>query len=320
MPFTSRPLFPCEAAQRAVRALRARAFSRTNEAVAALLGTLVLVLAPACDGGGEPHAASGAHAAEAPPTGTEEADLAELRTAFEPVDPTATSDIKDAHLHRRRELMERLRAEAGPHLGRMALEAWRKEGPERPALLRYALLELAASAAPADTRPVLEDLVLRYGSADLGTRTEAVRLLAEISPERALEVLEPLLLEERPSSTRPDQASLLRGWLAAAESLDVSNPRVPATVATSLFQPPEARYVAIGALGGMGGPIATAALEEILVEASSDGFVRRKAAQALARYLPEDELCDVLERVSGHESDPYFLDFLGDMIDEHCSE
>jgi HEAT repeat protein len=201
----------------------------------------------------------------------------------------------------------------------MALEAWREEGPERPALLRYALLEVAAYGAPDDLAPVLEDLVVRYGSSDLGTRTEAVRLLAETSPERALELLEPLVLEERPSATRPDQATMLRGWLAASERMNVSRPRVAATVATSLFQPPEARYEAIDALGDMGGPIATAALEEVLVEASSDGFVRRKAAQSLARYLPEEELCGVLERVASHESDPYFINFLADLIDEHCS-
>jgi len=320
VPEPSNPFLPCGAAHPAIPALHVRALSHNPWLGAALLGLAGLVLLPACERRAETRASGETARAEPPPTGSEQADLAELRAVCEPVAATATSDVKDAHLQRRREVMDRLRAEAGPHLGRLALEAWRAEDPEAPAVLRYALLEVAAFGAPADARPVLEDLVQRYGSADLGTRTEAVRLLAATSPEPALELLEPLLLEERPSATRPDQATLLRGWLTAAGLAGVSNPRVPATVATSLFQPPEARYVAIEALGGMGGPIATAALEEVLVEASSDGLVRRKAAQSLARYLPADELCALLERVAGHESDPYFLDFLGDMIDEHCTD
>ena len=296
-----------------------RAVSHARCLVTALLAVLATFLPSSCDGGESRAEGETRRASQLPPTGHEEADLAELLEAFAPVDPTATSDVHDANLHRRRAVLERLREEGGPHLGRRALEVWR-EDPDRPAAVRYALLEVAAHGAPEDAAPVLEDLVVTYGSADLGARTEAVRLLAETSPARALEVLEPLVLEERPSATRPDQAALLRGWLVAARSAGPVEARVPAAVAVSLFQPPEARYVAIGALGEIGGTLAAAALEEVLVEATSDGLVRRKAAQALVRCVPSAELCPILERVAGHESDPHFLNFLGEMLDDNCAE
>jgi len=108
------------------------------------------------------------------------------------------------------------------------------------------------------------------------------------------------------------------GWARAARTLEVDSARVPAEVATNLFQPPEARYVAIRYLGRSGTPLAQSALRELFVEATSDGLIRRKAAQAMLECMEPAELCALLEQVSRHESDEHFLNFLGDMIERNC--
>jgi HEAT repeat protein len=186
--------------------------------------------------------------------------------------------------------------------------------------VRAALLGIAAHGLEGELAPRLEVLITTYDD-DLGlyVRTEAVRILAETSPARALEFLSPLVREDRPSATRPPQAALVEGWIHAARATGNADTGVLADVATNIFQAPEARYAAIDGLGALGGARAGAALEEILSESSSDGYVRRKAAQALVRCASAEELCAALDRLAGHESDPAFLDFLADMIDQHCA-
>jgi len=293
-----------------------------------LVGLGPLLLCAACDGGGGDDAARAPGSADAAaarreaerlaaPAGTEERDLAELVEAFTPLDATVTSDVQDRWLLHQRDVQERLRR-GGPALGLRALQAFR-EHEEEAGSVRSAYLDIAAHCAPATTAPVLEELIVTYhGGTLLRVRTEAVRLLAETSPRRALEFLEPLVLDERPHNTRPAQEALMDGWARAAQALGVKEARVPAGVATNLFQPADARYRAIQFLGGSGTPLARSALQELFVEATSDGMIRRKAAQAMAECLPADELCPILVQVSEHESDMHFLNFLADMIDRHC--
>lgn len=253
----------------------------------------------------------------AAPTGTEDQDLIELARAFEPLDPTLTSDHHDAWLARQREVQKRLR-QGGPALGLRALEAFQSTS-DVPGPVPIGYLEIAAYCAPASTAPVLEELIVTYhGGKLLRARTEAVRLYAETSPERALEFLAPLALDERPNNTRPSQEALMSGWCLAAKRLGLDAARVPAEVATNLFQPPEARYVAIRFLGESGTPLAKNALRTLLVEATSDGLIRRKAAQGMVACMTQDELCPVLEEVAAHESDEHFLNFLGDMLERNC--
>jgi len=217
--------------------LAGRALSHAAPPVLVLLG----LLAPACSGGAEAPPAPEAPAEPAPASGAERADLAALLEAFAPLDPTATSDVQDASLARQRALLAHLRATAGPPLGRLALESF-DAAPAPPEAVRVALLDVAAHGLGAELAPRLEALITTYDAAlGLRIRTEAVRILAETSPARALEFLAPLLREDRPSSTRPPQAALMEGWIRAARAVGGADTRVLADVATNLFQPPEAR-------------------------------------------------------------------------------
>jgi hypothetical protein len=324
MPRSTVRAFPSIARARARRRARAsRALSHAR-ALTGLFPCLLLgAIAPACERATERTSERTTEpalaAAEPLPTEAERADLAALIEAYTPLNPTATSDRLDAWLADQRALLRELCGRAGPGLGRLALEAFEAE-PPHPDGVRVALLELAAHGLGGELAPRLEQFITTYDAGvGLFVRTEAVRILAETSPERALEFLEPLVREDRPTTTRPPQAALLDGWLAAARALGRQDPGVLADVATNIFQPPEARYAAIAGLGELGGPLAGAALEEILIEASSDGYVRRKAAQALVRCVPPEEFCPLLATVAGHESDAVFLNFLGDMIDRHCA-
>ena len=129
------------------------------------LGVFVagLLLIAGCDGAGGsdvgPHAAESvsdlesAQAAEraAAPTGSEEQDLVELAAAFEPLDPTLTSDHHDAWIVHQREVQERLRA-GGPALGLRALEAFEKL--ESPRLVNA--LAQAISFSPIERQQLIE--------------------------------------------------------------------------------------------------------------------------------------------------------------------
>jgi hypothetical protein len=279
----------------------------------------LVVFLSGCDGGGEAHASPEPSAAV--PTGNEDADLAELLRIAAPPDPTLTSDIQDAWLVENRRVMARLCSSGGPVLGSMALEAYDDRAAGRDDGVRVALLEVAAHTNPELCAPRLAAMIEQY-DAELGLRirTEAVRLLAETSPERALELLGTLVVDERPGATRPAQEALIRGWATAARALEVVDTTVPADVAINLFQPAAARYAAIAILGELGGNHAVKALEEVLVEATSDGMVRRKAAQGLENCASPEVLCPLLDQLAAHESDANFIDFLAQMIDRNCSE
>ncbi len=275
--------------------------------------------AAACDGGGQPHASP--EPVQAAPTGHEQADLAELLRVSAPLDPTLTSDRQDAWLSEHRRVLARLRSEGGPVLGRLALEAFDDASAERDDGVRTALLDVAAHTHPELSAPRLVAMIESYDSKlGLRLRTEAVRLLAETRPEIALELLGTLVTDERPGVTRPSQEALIRGWAVAARRLEIRDTSVPADVAINLFQPAAARYAAIGILGELGGQRAVKTLEEVLAEITSDGMVRRKAAQALEQCATKDVLCPLLEQLASHESDPNFISFLAQMLDRNCSE
>lgn len=316
---------------RPVPSLAARALSHFGPLLCAL--SCAAVLAAGCereppsptrgvsDGNGGPRRSGGTAeigGARAAPTDADRAEIAALIEGFTPLDASATSDRHDAWLAAERAALERL-CRAGPGVAGAALEAFDAK-PAHPEHVRAALLEIAAHGLGGELAPRLETLITTYDpDVGLSVRTEAVRILAETSPARALEFLAPLAREDRPSATRPNQGVLVECWIRAARVLGNADTSVLCDVATNIFQAPEARYAAIEGLGELGGARAGAALEEILREASSDGYVRRKAAQALVRCVSPAELCRALDTLAGHESDPAFLDFLADMIDRHCA-
>ncbi|HVS11993.1 MAG TPA: HEAT repeat domain-containing protein [Planctomycetota bacterium] len=268
----------------------------------------------ACSEGGP--AAQGPPQAQGTASASRGPAIAELVAAFTPPDPTSTSDRMDAWYRDQRAVLERL-SSGEESLGLEALEAFRRSSAE-PEPVRAALLQLAARTAPQTAAPLLEQLVLEYDPAvGLGLRTEAVRLLAESAPERAVGLLEPLVRTSSHKRTLPPQEALVRSYAEAARRLSRDPSPALADVAIDLAQPPDARYVAIEELGRSGGLAARKALEVVLVESSADGYVRRKAAQALQGSLPKEELCPILLRVADRETDPIFLVFLADMIEKN---
>ncbi len=280
---------------------------RAGGLVAALAA---VVLGVDCSGSSaeEPAETAGIHTTAA---------LEELFAAYQPVPLEATSDKHDAALSRQREVMQQL-SRGDPGLGKAALAAFRAGRDEREDL-RRALLEVAATCDPAGCTEPLARMVVTYDSEfGLGLRTHAAELLARTAPERALEVIAPLLSADRLRATLPPREALVRAWAVAARAAGATDAAVLADVATSIAEPPDARYAAITELGTFGGPRARKALEVVLFEGSSDAYLRRKAAQALQRLLPAAELCPLLQRAAEHESDEVLLLFLADMLERSC--
>jgi HEAT repeat protein len=276
-----------------------------------LVAAAVLALVAGCGSG----------SAQAPQAlGAEELarQLDQLAKSYEPVDPVLTSDKQDAWFLAQRALSERLRA--GPReLGAAALARYGSKQDELPDV-RAALLDVAAHCDAAGTAPTLEHLIRTYdGELGLGLRTRAVEFLARTSPERAIARFEPMLRESEPHATRPSQEAFVRGWAIAAHALKLEEAHVLCDVVVDLKQPSDARYAAVQELARFGGKRAEKALREVLVEAASDGLIRRKAAQALVDVMPREELCAVLEQVSEHEHDDNFLYFVASMIERYCA-
>jgi hypothetical protein len=180
------------------------------------------------------------------------------------------------------------------------------------------LLPDAAPAAPLDSRELLHNMVTQYGTA-LDLRTEAVLLYAETSPAQALEVLSPLVVQQRAESTLPPAEFLVAAYVTACEKTGTSPVDALATVATNLFQEGAARVRAVKELGKHGEPRAVQALQAILVESTGDGYLRRMAVQSLLKNLPRESACEVFLRVADKEADLNFLQFLRDVLDKNCS-
>lgn len=243
--------------------------------------------------------------------------LAEIEAAFAPVSPSSTSDVQDRALERKRTTLERLR-QRSPELGRAA---WKRFGEIDPKdeELRIALLDVACHSAPDVVEDELVRMVTTYGPQySLRLRTHAVRFLSETAPARAVELLAPLLREPQRAMTYPPQETLVDCWIVASRKQGALDDRLLAEVAIGLTQPADARYRAIEELSRVHTPVAVDALKLVLTESGSDGYVRRKAAQAVIDGLPREEACALLAAVADREVDQVFLVFLADMLEKHC--
>jgi hypothetical protein len=286
-----------------------------------VLACALLVLA-ACDGqsrakaGSSPsQAAAGATATGA---GSVRADLNELIELMTPSDQAVTSDITDRRLFRSRELLGQLRAgpkEAGTEALAILGDA-RGGGRTRPVDVERALLDVAAHAAPAEARPLLEALTTQYGAA-LELRTEATLLLAQTSPERAIEILEPMVTKARPNQTQPPAEFIVKSWILACDRVQRSPVKELADVATNILMDETARILAVKELGSRPEPLALHALEAILIESTGDGYIRRMAAQGIRDGMPAEHACAILKTVAGREADTNFAQFLGDMLEKN---
>jgi hypothetical protein len=239
----------------------------------------------------------------------------ELIRLLTPLDPTLTSDHHDRHLHARRAQQEKLE-QVGPELGRVALAAFHAHREDIVAV-RRGLLQVAARSAPQDTAPLLEKLVVEYGH-PLEERAEAALLFGVAAPERALEVLEPMCRRTKRNETLPHDEFLIRGWVIACESLEISPVPVLVDNATNISKDETSRHYSVKQLGKHVDPLGRQALELVLVESTGNGYIRRMAAQSLRKTLPAEDACALFKRVAGLEAETNFLIFLLDVIAETC--
>jgi hypothetical protein len=302
--------------RRPERARRARALARLRGALplTALLVLSALACGPDAAETSDVRAGDGRSAWADP-----ELAVRDLVAALTPPSPAVTSDVLDDWVARRRATLVRQRG-AGAAVGREALRRFRAE-PALASEVRQGLLDVAAHNLPDEVAPVLEELIAVYGE-DLGVRTAAAELLAEVAPARAAALLEPIVREARHSRTYPPQETLLRAYAAGTWGSGGDPGMVLAEVATDLRQDDAARAAALEALKRcVSGPAAAAskqALETVLVESTGNGYLRRKAAQAIRDSFPAAEACALFERVASLEADLNFGMFLADMLAESC--
>lgn len=275
---------------------------------------------------------SAAQASDPPPK-TAQVKVRELIEALTPIDPNLTSDLLDEHFLRGRERLANLKSE-GREVGLEALRQLRESTLHDPRAgapgqapdnkdahkiedIERGLLQVAAHAAPEDTRPLLEALVTQYGTA-ISLRTEAALSLAETSPERALVILAPMVTKARPTQTWPPAEFIVKAWVIACEKTGRSPVKELADVATNLFMDETARILATKQLGRHSDPLATQALSAILIESTGDGYLRRMAAQGLRDTLPHETACEIFTKVADREADLNMLQFLKDMLEKNC--
>ena len=241
--------------------------------------------------------------------------IRDLITAVTPLAPTVSVSEKNAWFGRRKETLERLRA-AGPEVGQEALRVYGERTDSLPEI-RAGLLEVAAYAAPEASRELLVELVSAYGE-HLHLRTKAAEFLARTSPDRAVEVIEPILAGDVPRRTYPPQERLLVAWSDACVRIDRDRFPFLCEVATDLKRTGDVRNAAVRMLGEEPHPQGRQALEGLLVESSGNSYVRRLAAQSLRATIRDAEFCPLLERILENEVDPSFQIFLDDMIRNNC--
>jgi hypothetical protein len=255
------------------------------------------------------------NAAPAQPADSPEARVAELIEAFSPLDRTVTSDISDAKFVHGQKVQAEL-CQAGPAVGHAALVAL-QEKKEKPVDVERALLTVAAHADTQETLPLLESLFTHYGPT-MHMRTEAILLMAEVAPARAIELLEPLVTKQKQLSTMPEEEFLEKAWIIACDKTGRSPVPELADIATNLFQPGYARVLAVRELGKRRDPRSEAALRTILIESTGDGYLRRITVQSIHALLPAETACAIFRQVAAKEADMNFLRFLADAIEKWC--
>lgn len=281
---------------------RTRHSFRTRASLAAL--TLGLVLLGGGCGAGEAKASELA-----------EREVRDLIAALTPPPASSIPVVKSEYYLNRKRTLERLRQASEVH-GRTALRLYRDEPPALPEV-RAGLLDVAAHTAPAACEEVLVQLVTTFGE-DLLVRREAAELLGECVPERAIEVLEPILRERPDDRTYPPEERMLDAWITASERLKRDPVPLLTLVATDLQRPQEVRHLATKALGRHPSPLGRQALEALLVESSGNGYIRRLALQSLRASLPAPDFCALARKVQENEADPEFIVFLQSALDERC--
>lgn len=242
-------------------------------------------------------------------------EVNDLVTALTPPPATAIPVEKSAFYVNRKRTLERMRGASEKH-GLAALARLQQDPPSLPEI-QAGLLDVAAHAAPQATEALLVELVTKFG-ADLLLRREAAELLGECLPERALEVLEPILRERYDDRTYPPEERMLSAWLTAMEKLQRDPVPFLALVATDLQRPMDVRHFATRALGRFPSDQGRQALEALLVESSGNGYIRRLALQGLQSSLPGEDFCALARRTQANEADTDFINVIESALEKSC--
>ena len=242
-------------------------------------------------------------------------EIRDLMTALTPPSPTALPVEKSTWHLTRKKTLERLRT-MGPEYGLEALRVYREEPPHL-AEVQAGLLDIAAHTAPEETTPILVQLVTVFG-ADLHVRTRATEFLGECAPEKALEVLEPILSRRVDGRTYPPEERLLEAWVTAAEKLKYDPVPFLSNIATDLQRTQDVRHLATRSLGRFDSPQSRQALQALMVESSGNSYIRRLATQSLKELLPKEEFCTLVSTIQEREADPKFIDFLESVLNSSC--
>lgn len=242
-------------------------------------------------------------------------EIRDLITALTPPPATSVPVEKSEYFATRKRTLERMRA-ASPAHGLEALRVYREERPELPEV-RAGLLDIAAHTAPKACEELLVELVTTFGE-DLLVRREATELLGECLPQRASQVLEPILRERYDGRTYPPEDRMLEAWIVAKEKLGEDPVSLVAMVATDLQRPQDVRHLATRALGRHDTPFSRQALETLLVESSGNGYIRRIALQSLLAILPRPDFCELAKRIQSNEADTEFILVLQSALDANC--
>jgi hypothetical protein len=240
----------------------------------------------------------------------------DLIDALTPLPLDLTSNLLDAHFIRGQKTVEKLRL-ADKEVGIAALHTYASyEGDI--SLVRGGLLDIAGHAAPEESQLLLSHLLVHYGHG-IDDRTQAALVLSRTSPEVYLEIARPYVERKgRPLKTMPPDEFLVKGWVTACEELGISPVPEMVDVVTNLMMEPMARHLAAETLGRYEDPLGQKALENVMIESTGNGYLRRKAAQALRNSIPRETACTLFKSVLEREADSNFALFLQDMIYKNC--
>ena len=242
----------------------------------------------------------------------------DLIAQLTPPPATASSQLRQEYFERRREVLgdvSGLPVELGLHIA-----ADLAEQRQRNEVLRADLLEVAARLDPQGLEADLVELIASYRGARLGEelrlRAKGAEVLARVQPQAAFDLLEPWILDPTGYGTGPGQEILLAAWIDAASRLEVDPSATLAAVATDLRAENPARHLAVAALGERPSELGRNTLRQVMLESTGNGYLRRKAAQAIRDSFPPADAIELFDEVANLEANANFLLFLRDVIHE----
>ena len=282
-----------------------------------LLPLLILPLGLHCSAEADAGSGSAPSQARGGPSAAASApkEIRDLVAALTPLSAEAPPiETNEWHLKRKR-MLERARS-LGPEAGTEAFRVYTDRTGTFPEV-RSGLLDVAAHTHPELVTDHLIELIGEFGP-DMHLRTRACSFLAVAAPERAVELLEPLILRPPSGRTYPEAERMLLAWDEAARASDHDRAPLLCAVVTDTSRKMDLRHAATRALGTFRSAQGRQALELLMVQSGGNTYVRRLATQSLIKTIPGEELCPLVRRVLERESDVPFQIFLDNVLQENC--